>query len=30
MLVAQATLEKLTIVTRDENIQQYQAPCITA
>lgn len=30
MLIAQATLERLTIITRDENIHQYRAPCITA
>ena len=30
MLIAQATLEKLTIVTRDENIKRYNVACLTA
>jgi len=30
MLVAQAGVEGLTLVTRDENIQKYKAPCILA
>lgn len=30
MLIAQATLENLTLITRDNRIAQYQAPTLTA